>query len=208
MKITKFEHSCLLVEADGKVALFDPGEMSVPLIDVSKIDRLDYIFITHEHFDHLDVKFIKDLSGKFPKVQIITTNAIVDILAKEDIKAVYAENDDVKLFNSSHEGHPPFLTPPENTGIHFLDKLSHPGDSHSFSETKDILALPVTAPWGSTDRAVQLALELKPKHIIPIHDWHWKPEVREDMYKRLQGIFVSAGIEFHMIRNTESIVIN
>ena len=104
------------------------------------------------------------------------------------------------FFDSPHESVEPLFRSPEQIGIHYLDKLSDPGDSHSFKETKAILALPVTAPWGSTIKALNLALELKPKHVLPIHDWHWRDEAREQTYDRFERILGEQGITFHKLQ--------
>ncbi|HVS58804.1 MAG TPA: hypothetical protein VHD60_03650, partial [Candidatus Saccharimonadales bacterium] len=82
-----------------------------------------------------------------------------------------------------------------------------PGDSHSFKETEQILALPVQAPWGSTIHAIRLALELKPKYVIPIHDWHWSDEARQQMYERFEKVFGSNGITFCKMKSGEPVVL-
>jgi L-ascorbate metabolism protein UlaG (beta-lactamase superfamily) len=74
--------------------------------------------------------------------------------------------------------------------------LSHPGDSHSFTETKQILALPITAPWGATIKGVNLAIKLKPKYVIPIHDWHWSEDARHGMYDGIEKAFANEDITF------------
>lgn len=207
MKITKLGHSCLLVEVPAPVnrtAIFDPGVYSQ--VDIASLEFLDDIVITHEHPDHYDPDVMKKLTEKFPKVRIKTPSTMVPKL--EGISVTTDAVDGIEIFDARHEGHGPFLVPPENIGVHYLGKLSHPGDSHSFLETKDILALPVTAPWGSTDRAVQLALQIKPKHILPIHDWHWKDEVREQMYDRLEILFKDYDMSFHKLRNGEPLVLD
>jgi L-ascorbate metabolism protein UlaG (beta-lactamase superfamily) len=153
--------------------------MSVPAIDINQLTRLDDIFITHSHGDHKDIPFIKQLVAKFPDVRITTTPEVVQELAADGIKATDQPSDGIVFFDSPHESVKPLFDPPQEIGIHYLDKLSHPGDSHSFHETKAILALPVAAPWGSTIAAIRLALELKPQHVLPIHDWHWGDQPRE-----------------------------
>ncbi|HET7059807.1 MAG TPA: MBL fold metallo-hydrolase [Candidatus Saccharimonadales bacterium] len=200
MKVTKFVHSCLLVETPERTALFDPGVMSSPAIEINKIDRLDDIFITHEHADHKDVDFIKQLVTKFPDVQITSTNQVVSQLDEAGITASNIPLAGVVFFESPHESVKPLYPQPEEIGIHYLDILSDPGDSHSFSETKAVLALPVTAPWGSTIRALNLALELKPKHVLPIHDWHWRDEAREQTYGMFERILGEQGITFHKLQ--------
>ena len=89
---------------------------------------------------------------------------------------------------------------PDKIGVHYLDKFTDPGDSHSFTETKAILALPVQAPWGSKIAAINLALKLQPKYIIPIHDWHWRDEAREQSYNDLEKLFADKGITFYKIQ--------
>lgn len=203
MKITKFTHSCLMVEMPDRTIIFDPGVFSEDALNVESLKYLDDIVITHEHPDHCSLDLLKKLVEKFPKVRIKTPSALVPKL--EGISVTTDPVDGIEIFDAKHEGHSPFLKPPENIGVHYLGVLTHPGDSHSFLETKQILALPITAPWGSTDRAVELALQLKPKHVLPIHDWHWKDEVRDEMQSRLQKIFAEYDIEFHPLTDGEAI---
>lgn len=196
MKITKFVHSCLLVETDDRTALFDPGAMSAPAFDVASLERLDDIFITHIHGDHLDENFIKSLVEKFPEVRITSTPEVVEKLAGLGVTASNQPPEGVAFFESPHESTEPVFPRPDQVGFHYLDVLSDPGDSHSFKETKAVLALPITGPWGSSIRAVNLGLELKPQYIIPIHDWHWSDEARTMMYDNYEKIFAGQGIKF------------
>lgn len=197
MKITKYVHACLVVETDGRVAMFDPGAMSYPVFNTNRLSRLDDIFITHNHGDHYLVPFIRELRDKFPNVRITTTKEVTEELKKEGIEAQSEAPEGVEFFDSPHESVAPLFPQPEEIGIHYLDKLSDPGDSHSFKETKEILALPITAPWGSSIKALNLALDLKPKHVIPIHDWHWSDEARKQMYDSYESALLKAGIKMH-----------
>ena len=209
MKITKLVHSCLLVEMPepvNRTVLFDPGAMST--VDVGSLEFLDDIVITHSHGDHIDMELMKQLVDKFPNVRILTTSEVVEQLKAEAIEATTSPPEGMGLFDSPHEHVLPMYPQPEEIGVHYLDKLSHPGDSHSFRETKEILALPVTAPWGSTVNAVNLALELKPKYVIPIHDWHWSDDARENTYQLLEGVFEKQGITFLKMKNGEPVVLD
>jgi L-ascorbate metabolism protein UlaG (beta-lactamase superfamily) len=206
-KITKFVHSCLMVETPDRVALFDPGSMSTSSIDVDSINRLDDILVTHIHQDHIDVNLIKDLVAKFPEVRITSTPEVVDELANEGIKATSEASEGIVFFDAPHEDVKPLFPQPEEVGIHYLDSLTDPGDSHTFTETKAILALPMTAPWGSNIKALNLALELKPKHILPIHDWHWSDAAREQTYGMWQDRLQKEGITFHPLKTGEPVEI-
>jgi L-ascorbate metabolism protein UlaG (beta-lactamase superfamily) len=204
MKITKYLHSCLLVEEQGKTILFDPGVFTYTekALSAEKLTNLDYILITHEHEDHMSLPFIHELVSKFPEVKIITNPSIVSLLEKETIKSSSTGDDIVSLEILTHEK----LwdkEPPQNAVISIFNKLTHAGDSLHFSKSSDILALPLTAPWGSTTEAVTKALAMGPKVIIPIHDFMWKDAIRIGMYERLQGFFKEKGIDFKSMETGE-----
>jgi L-ascorbate metabolism protein UlaG (beta-lactamase superfamily) len=196
IKVTRFVHSCLLVETDEAVAMFDPGIYSFEsgLFNISTLDRLDYIAITHEHADHFHMPFVELLLSKFPQVRLITTQTVAGQLEGKGSVTPQAFGP-FTLFEATHENLPTG-EPPQNTGIHFMNVLSHPGDSHSFHETKRVLAMPMTAPWGSMTGAINKINELKPQVVVPIHDWHWKPEAVNSMYQRFASQLSPAGIRF------------
>ena len=52
MMLTKFTHSCVRLEKDGKVLVFDPGNFSETDLALAGADA---VLITHEHPDHIDV---------------------------------------------------------------------------------------------------------------------------------------------------------
>lgn len=198
MKITKLTHACLLVEMPepvNRTVLFDPGTMSRDMIEAADLKYLDDIVITHEHFDHFDKDMVKKLFEKFPAINILAPQPVVDTLAAMNIPASATPPEGMVLFDSPHEEMMPLgQEPPAEIGVHYLGKLSHPGDSHSFNESKDILALPVDAPWGSTVNAVRLAVRLKPKYVVPIHDFMWRDEWREQFYGNMAKFFETQGI--------------
>jgi L-ascorbate metabolism protein UlaG (beta-lactamase superfamily) len=181
--------------------------MSEPALDVSKLEYLDDIFITHVHGDHLSPSLIRQLVERFPDVRITSTQEVVDTLAQEGIKASTDAPEGVEFFHADHENVVPLYPMPQNAGIHYLYTLTNPGDSHTFNETKEILALPITAPWGSSIRALNLALQLKPKHVLPIHDWHWNDTARESTYDAYAKILAERGITFHKLKTGEPVVI-
>lgn len=210
MKITKFVHACLLVEMPGPVnrtVLFDPGVFSEEVLDADKLEHLDDIIITHVHSDHVSVPLLKILLAKFPAVRITSTNEVVKYLAGEGIKATSTPPQGVSFFDAPHESVEPLAPRPEEIGVHYLDLLSHPGDSHSFTESKAVLALPVTAPWGTAVRAINLALQLKPKYVLPIHDWHWNDQARQQTYGAFEKILSEKGITFMKLETGRPVVL-
>jgi len=211
MKITKFVHSCLLVEMPApfnRTALFDPGMMSEEALNIDELLYLDDIIISHEHGDHVSLKLVKQLVAKFPDVRITSTAPVVKQLAEAGIVATNRPSDGIVFFDAPHENVEPLWPQPEAIGVHYLDRLTHPGDSHSFSETKAVLALPVTAPWGSMIAAFNLAIKLRPKYIVPIHDWHWRDLARTQSYESLEQAFAKAGITFLKLEDGLPVVLD
>jgi L-ascorbate metabolism protein UlaG (beta-lactamase superfamily) len=181
--------------------------MSAQALRIDSLQRLDDIIITHEHGDHCDIETIKTLVHKFPDVRITSTPDVVAKLKERGIAAGSEASKGIQFFDSPHENVQPMSNSPQQVGVHYLDLLSDPGDSHSFTETKQILALPVTAPWGTSVRAINLALRLKPKHVLPIHDWHWSDEARKQSYDRFEHILGPQGITFHKLETGKPITI-
>ena len=205
MKITKFVHSCLLLQDQGKTILMDPGQFSydAQVLDITSLPALDYILITHEHADHLSVQFIKDLLARFPKVEIFSNAGVATTLQKEQIEVKTTGGGYFSFSDAPHEHLFQGWPLPENSVFTVFGRLTHPGDSLNFSQTTDILALPVQAPWGSTVAAAEKAAELKPKYIVPIHDWHWHDQARQWSYQMLEKYFETQGIRFKGLQTGE-----
>ena len=200
MKLTKFVHACVLVEDERHTALFDPGDFSWAsgLFNISQLNRLDKIIITHEHSDHFSLDFVKALVAKFPDVSISTTQEVIDQLQKVGIKKASDKSDkltDIKYL--AHESMEPLAPPPcQNVRVHYKGKVTHPGDSHHLEDTKDILLLPVAGPWGATIESLRMADKLTPKTIVPIHDWMWNDDWRNTMYGRFKQFFKERQVRF------------
>lgn len=206
MIITKYLHSCLLVKEKDTVILLDPGQYTyeAKVLDVNFLEKLDYILITHEHSDHFWLPFIKKLQKKFFQVQIISTETVVKQLQKEGLNASTKETAQIHIEPVAHE-EILFAPVPKNIKFTLFNKLTHPGDSFQFASNTDILAMPMIAPWGSLVEAMKKIVEIKPKTVLPIHDWHWKDEARETFYPRVQEYLKPYEIKFIQTETGEAI---
>lgn len=196
MFVTKLGHLCVLVETEDRVGLFDPGVWSdKDLID--GIEELDRIIYTHEHPDHFDIEILRELIAKFTDAHVVCNDSIAQKINDAGIECnMREETQCTRIFKSPHEELPvPGVEAPTENGYHFKNVITHPGDSHSFNETKDILAMPFIAPWGKTGDAVDKVIELQPKYVLPIHDWHYTVEAQA----WLQGLLNKA-FEGHNIK--------
>lgn len=181
MKITKFGHSCLLVEENGMRLLMDPGSWSVL---PENLGPLDAIIITHEHQDHYTPEILKKLLDQHKDAQIITNSGVGARLSEAGIAyQVIEDGQGIKIGGVVIEGHGSehaliHADWPRchNTGYFIAGKLFHPGDSHEIfpQQSVEILALPVAAPWGTIGGATEYAKALKPKKCFPIHDANLK----------------------------------
>lgn len=204
MRISKYVHSCLLIEGQDTVVLIDPGNYTAEekVLNVSWLEKLDFILITHEHEDHMYIPLIQELVSKFPEVRLISNSSVAAILEKEGLAVSAEGNDSIVMEDVPHEkllGR----AVPQNTLFHLFRKLTHPGDSLQFDSTKEVLALPIQAPWGSMVHAIEKAVELKPKVVIPIHDWHWSEKARKRLYGMAADYLRENGIDFKSLDTVE-----
>lgn len=197
MRITKYLHSCLYIEDKEARVLTDPGIYTYEekALDMGALKGLDAILITHEHIDHMHIPFVKELLARFPKAQVISNGSVAGILMKEGITVINGNNDFVKPTPVVHER--TFDEPsPENLMFEIFDRVAHPGDSISFNTAMDVLALPMLGNSWSMTQAMDKAVSVKPKTVIPIHDWKWKDGARRMYYGRAAKYLAASGIDF------------
>lgn len=172
MKITKFGHSCILLDDGTTKILFDPGLYSkVPAIDV------DGIIITHVHQDHLDMDVLTPLLKNSPR--IITNSEVKTELDKHGISSEIAEEGSsitvgtftLEAFGNEHAVMHPDLPKFQNTGYLVNDKIFHPGDALFICpKPVEVLLLPVAAPWSKVSETLDYIATVKAKHNLAIHD--------------------------------------
>ncbi len=134
MHITKFGHSCLLVEEGDARILIDPGSYSTMQNDVRD---LDIILITHEHQDHLDMGSLKAILRNSPAAKIITNDGAGKVLAEEGVE--YQEMNDgesvtvqdvlIEAFGEDHAVIHSSIPVIPNTGFFIANRFFYPGDA-------------------------------------------------------------------------------
>lgn len=199
LRITKYVHACLLVENDELSVLVDPGQMSVEsgLLGADDLKRLDAVAITHEHFDHFERSFVTTLLERFPQAALISTANVISQLKQNGIERT-ADHRAVVASPLAHESMEPLSggVTADNIMVEVLGQLTHPGDSYQLEHTASVLALPLAGPWGAAIEGIRLAESLRPRFIIPIHDWMWNDSWRLSMYDRCEAYFAQHGITF------------
>ena len=201
MRITRYIHSCLVVEEAGSAVLIDPGYFSWEsgLIDISSLPDLSEVVITHDHADHFHPQFVIEVLERFPELTIITTDSVRQKLSALGItrNVTTKSTASVEVFSAAHERLPAYEgQAPDNIGVHVFGKLTHPGDSLVFGVSKAVLALPITAPWGSVTSCLEAGLAALPQAVVPVHDWHWHEAARTTLYQSLDKYLASQKITF------------
>ena len=57
MRLTRYSHSCVRLEHEGRVLVLDPGIWSEP----RALRGADAVLVTHEHVDHVDALRLRGL---------------------------------------------------------------------------------------------------------------------------------------------------
>jgi L-ascorbate metabolism protein UlaG (beta-lactamase superfamily) len=182
MRITKFGHSCLLIEEGKARFLLDPGVYN-PTPDVSDLDA---ILITHEHADHLSLSSLKKVLEKNPSAEIITHEGVGSVLAEEKIpyriisdrETITVNGVAITSYGVNHEVLHQDIPIIRNTGFLIAKRFFYPGDKLYQPEVPvEILALPITAPWTTIGSIINYATLLAPKIAMPVHDGMLRQDV-------------------------------
>lgn len=162
--------------SDGLTIYFDPYDIK------EKINNADYIFITHPHWDHLDIDSINNIANE--KTIIIGPSSVIEKLDKSFNLLEVEPNKTYNLDNITFKTVPSYnigrdYHPKDVRYVGYLLTLNDityyvPGDTDVIEELKELNADVIFLPVGGTytmnrEEAVELANTIKPKYAIPIH---------------------------------------
>ena len=161
---------------DGLTLYFDPYGIK------EKSNDARYIFITHSHWDHLDIDSINNLVNE--KTIIIGPASVIEKLDNNYKMLEVKPNNIYNLDNLSFMTVPAYNLNkdyhPKDAGyvgyIVMLNNITYyiAGDTDALDELKtikaDVIFLPVGGTYTMTrEEAVELANAIKPRYAIPIH---------------------------------------
>ncbi len=212
MRISKYLHSCLLVEEGRDKLLFDPGKFSFieRRVTPEQFQDLTAIVLTHGHPDHLDWDALARIVERNPAALVLTNTEVDEQMAAKQMKGSVFESGtrsiggfEVKAMDAPHAW---ILgsQPPQNTAYLVNGMFLHPGDS--FDESLSawagtrVLALPVMAPWETELQAAAFAARMKPQQIVPVHDGQARDFFIDQRYATFQKHFSEHGMRFEMMK--------
>jgi L-ascorbate metabolism protein UlaG (beta-lactamase superfamily) len=176
MRLTKFGHSCLLVEEGGARVLLDPGSFSEGF---ETLEGLTAVCLTHQHVDHLDPERVQPLLDRNPGVRVVSDEGSAEALgeAGADVEVVH-DGDELALgglalrvVGRDHAAVHPEVPVVPNVGYLVGGRLFHPGDALTMpGEPVEVLAVPAGAPWLKLADAVDYLRKVGPRVAVPVHE--------------------------------------
>lgn len=175
MRLTKYGHSCVALEKDGRRIVLDPGGLTPEDATLGA----EAILITHTHVDHLSQQTVRAALERDPEIRVFTCwevaaqldglGAALNVVGDGD--AVDIAGFDVQVHGEWHAVTHPDIPRISNVGFLIDSSLFHPGDALTVPGTPvGTLLVPVHAPWSRTGELIDWIREVGPQQAIAIHD--------------------------------------
>ena len=173
-------HSTIKINKNNKIIYIDPYNIS------DGINDADYIFITHNHYDHFseeDIKKVKNNETIIIITEDLYTNTlklgfngmnIITVKPNENYQVEGIKFSTIPAYNKNKTFHPK-----ENNWVGYIIELEGSkyyiaGDTDITEENKKVKCDVAFVPVGGTytmdfKEAAHLINEIKPKIAVPIH---------------------------------------
>ncbi len=184
LEIKKLRHATFKIVFESKVIYIDPFRLP------ENQEKADYIFITHEHFDHCSPEDVKKILKD--ETKIITIDSVKEALKDLTKNFIVVkpnqefEIDDIKVktipaYNINKFRSPGIVFHPKEDGkVGFIleikgKRIYHAGDTDFIEEMKelkdiDLALIPVSGTYVMTaEEAASAVNTFLPKIAIPMH---------------------------------------
>lgn len=177
MKLTKYEHACVVFDKDGAKFVVDPGVFSPNAADI--ISGVDAILITHEHADHVDEGAINAALGTRPELAVYAPAGMAGTFSEHAGQFTpVAAGDEftigdfaISVHGFDHAVIHPDIPTIANVGFLVDESVYHPGDAYFVPEASvTTLLLPTSGPWMKLGEAADYVRAVRPQHMVSIHD--------------------------------------
>jgi len=210
MRLTKFVHSCLLIEKNNAKIFVDPGIYSWKsgIVPDSTLDGITHVVVTHAHPDHLNQDFVEAIYKVSLDSKWYGPAEVVNQLKSWGITGNDKSDDSsIEFIESKHADLSPwFGQQPDHTSYMLLGEVLVGGDCHTLTDGKNakVFAGAINGgPWGGVVGYTKMIESMKnrPKNVVPLHDWHWNDEARNGIYARLTELMPEFSITFIALEN-------
>jgi L-ascorbate metabolism protein UlaG (beta-lactamase superfamily) len=176
MRLTKFGHSCIRVEHEGRTLVVDPGGFTAP----EAVDGADAVVVTHQHPDHCDPTNLRRTDAPIvtiDEVAAMLRESAPDVAERVTVVEPGEEADaglPVRAVGELHAVIHPDIPRVHNCGFVVTagdTTLFHPGDALTPPHVPvDLLCVVVSAPWMKASEAVDFARLVGAPRNLAIHD--------------------------------------
>lgn len=209
MKLTKYNHSCVVIEDGGQKVVIDPGSFLPGLPDVSNAVAL---IITHEHPDHFNIENVKQIVAANPDIEVYAADGIASQLEDLDVttalpgETLSAGSFRLKFFGGLHALVHKTMPRPANIGVLINDTVYYPGDSYDAPDVRPkVLLTPTSGPWLKIGDVIDFLDVVKPEIAIPTHN-ALQSELGESLAEQwLRGVCNKHNISLRRLPPNESI---
>ncbi len=175
IKLTKYEHACLVLNKAGVRLVIDPGCFTKLPADLTNIAC---VVVTEEHVDHFDLDNLKAILKQSPQTKIFTTTAVhqqlraeqIDSAPVTDTKTIEVAGYKLTFYETDHA---PIhkKSPCKSLALKIDDYLYYPSDSyHTIDDAVEVLALPTSGPWHKVAEAIDFANAVNAPIILATHN--------------------------------------
>lgn len=175
--IEVFSQSSIKIK-DNKIIYFDPFQVNY------KYNDADIIFITHDHYDHFDIKSINNVinentiivvpSSLVNQIEKVFNNKIVEVIPNKEYCILGVKFKTIRAYNINKSFHPK-----ENNWVGYLitsqeKKYYIMGDTDDTKDARDVKCDVLFVPIGGTytmdyNEAAEYTNFVNPKIVVPIH---------------------------------------
>jgi len=174
MKLTKYEHSALLLELAEERLIIDPGVFSMPLGDIGEVVA---VVITHEHADHWTPEQLERIRDRNPGAVFYGPAGVAAAAGDFPITVVSAGDDieagafNLKFFGERHAVIHESIPVIDNVGVLVNNTFFYGGDALDVPPVPvETLAVPSGAPWLKIGDAMDYVIAVNPKRAFPVHE--------------------------------------
>ena len=205
MRLTKFGHSCLLVEDGGARILLDPGTLSGGF---EALEGLTAVLFTHQHADHLDPERLRALLDHNPPARVVSDQGSAGPLGQAGVEVEVVHDGEeldlggvgVRVAGRHHAVIHPDIPVIPNVGYLVAGRLFHPGDAFTPpGEPVEVLAVPAGAPWLKLAEPIDYLRTVRPRVAVPVHDKVLSPVGLSIHYRQLEQLGAAGGTTLRVL---------
>ena len=195
MRLTRWSHSCIALEAEGRKLVLDPGGWSEP----RALDGAHAVLVTHEHGDHFDVDRVRatGLPVWAPRGADLGDLAFTPI---DPGQLLRIEGFEVTAVGGRHAAVVPGQEVCANLGYVVTaddESVYHPGDALAVPDVPvTTLLVPMQASWLKTEEAIAFVRAVRPDRAVGIHDGQVNDRARASINHWLA---TEGGADYHWL---------